>query len=457
MKKIYGATLLALVSLGCGGSSQDSNADNSGVGGNGVAGSTTSDTGEAGGASVSGGPNHTGGGGVMSDAGGMSHAGGTAGGDSGSAGAGGALVGSGGNGGADAGHVVGACDGLGAAGVWEEISPIPGDNPDLMTSAWLATGQGTKWGAVSLAVHPNQSGTVYASVPRGGVWKSTNCGASWTKTNTGAGAKIVDSGIQFVMRLAAGATDTLYVDNWQGSNLAILKSTNYGVDWVPLYGTGSVVVKGVELGGWANDVRLEPNDPQHLLINFHANCTAPYNGGCIGESKDGGATWTLINGPLDAWSEGSSVYFLTATTWLFGAHGGLFHTPDRGATWKQVAQSANIGGLVHAPSGKYYLGSDQGVLQSQDGQSWNVIPKSPPTIELLGNGKTLYAGDFLSITGPTPNVIWSAPEDNPTTWTRIATPTMPTLGGPWDFGYDADHHVLYSANKSAGLWRTVVP
>src|SRR5258706_4866690 len=136
--------------------------------------------------------NHAGGGaGARFGTGGTSHAGGRAGGDSGS-GVGGALLGSGGNSGADAGRVVGACDRLGAAGVWEEISPIPGDDPALMTAAWLATGQGTKWGAVSLAVHPNQSGTIYATVPRGGVWKSTNCGATWTKTNTGAAAKVID-------------------------------------------------------------------------------------------------------------------------------------------------------------------------------------------------------------------------------------------------------------------------
>jgi hypothetical protein len=395
--------------------------------------------------------------GGTTNAGGEPGAGGKGGGDSGVSGTGGALGGGAGGAGADAGLVVGACDGLGATGVWEEISPIPGDNPALMTSAWLATGQGTKWGAVSIAVHPNQSGTIYAAVPLGGVWKSTDCGATWTKTNTGAAAKVIDSGIQFVMRLAPGATDALYVDNWQGSDLAIFKSTNDGLDWAPLYDSTSLIAKGVELGGWANDVRLEPDDDQHLLINFHANCSAPYNGGCIGESKDGGASWALINGPLEAWSEGSSVYFVTATTWLFGAHSGLFYTPDRGATWQQVAQSANIGGLVHAPSGMYYLGSDQGVLQSKDAQIWSLIPQSPPTIALLGNGKTLYAGDFLTVNGPTPDVIWSTPEDNPGTWTRVKTPTMPTLGGPWTLGYDAMHHVLYSANKSAGFWRTVVP
>jgi hypothetical protein len=456
MNKLLGATLMSIMSLGCGDGSQGPGADNpSEAGGNSALGGTTSGAG---------GGSHAGGaGGVATGTGGSRGTGGALGtggaasGVGGAAGTGGAVLGSGGSSAADAGHVIGACDGLGAAGVWEEISPIPGDDPGLMTADWLKTGQGTKWGGVALAVHPNRSGTVYVSVPHGGIWKSTNCGASFTKTNTGTNGAVIDSGIQFVLRLAPGVTDTLYACNWQGSNLAGFKSTNGGVDWAPLYGSDSVVVKDVELGGWVNDIRLDPGDDQHLLINFHANCKAPYNGGCIGESKDAGGTWRLVNGPLDAWSEGSSVYFVTTTTWLFGSHAGLFYTSDNGATWMKVAQSANIGGLVRSPAGTYYLGSDQNILQSQDGKAWSVIANSPPAIALLGTGTTLYSGDFLSISGPTPNVVSSAPESNPTTWTRVTTPTMSSLGGPWDLGYDADHHVLYSANKSSGFWRAVLP
>jgi len=308
---------------------------------------------------------------------------------------------------------------------------------------------------VFVVTHPNVSGTLYATVWNGGVWKSSDCGADWAKVNTGNNAAAIDSGVQFVLRLDAGATDTLYSENWLGTNLGFFKCSD-GMNFSPLYDSTSVVYKDVETQGFGNDIRFDPNNHQHLLINFHANCTAPYDPVCIGESKDGGATWALVNGPpqLTGWPEGSSVYLISDRAWLFGAHAGLFYTPDAGGTWTQVAQSANIGGMIQSPKGTYFLPSDQGILQSDDRQTWTLVPNSPSMTGVVGTGTTLYSGSLF-----TTGVISSAPEDNPTTWTKMQMP-IPAAnvnGGGWAVAYDADHHILYSANNHSGLWRIIVP
>jgi hypothetical protein len=296
---------------------------------------------------------------------------------------------------------------------------------------------------------------LYATVWNGGVWKSTDCGATWMKVNTGANAATIDSGVQFVLRLDAGATDTLYSENWLGTNLGFFKCSD-GMNFSALYDAGSVVAKGVQAQGFGNDIRFDPNDHQHLLINFHADCSAPYNPVCIGESKDGGASWSLVNGPpqLTGWPEGSSVYFVTERAWLFGAHAGLFYTPDAGGSWSQVAQSANIGGMIQSPDGTYFLPSDQGLLQSGDRQTWKLVPGSPNMTSVVGTGTTLYSGSIF-----TSGSVSSAPEDAPTKWTKIPMPVPASNvnGGSWQVDYDADHHVLYSANNHSGLWRLVVP
>lgn len=329
---------------------------------------------------------------------------------------------------------------------------MPGNTPQC---ANCQPGEGSKWGAVFVATHPNVSGTLYATVWNGGVWKSTDCGATWKKVNTGANAATIDSGVQFVLRLDAGATDTLYTENWLGTKLGFFKCTD-GMNFSSLYDTNSVVVQHVEAQGFGNDIRFDPNNHQHLLINFHANCTAPYTPVCLGESKDGGASWSLVNGPavLSMWPEGSSVYFVTDRAWLFGSHSGLFYTPDAGGTWTQVAQSANIGGMVRSSKGTYFLPSDQGMLESKDRQTWTVVAGSPGMTSVVSTGTTLYSGSIF-----TAGSISSAPEDSPTTWTKITTPvpSSEVNGGSWQVDYDADHHVVYTANNHSGLWRLVVP
>jgi hypothetical protein len=46
-----------------------------------------------------------------------------------------------------------------------------------------------------------------------------------------------------------------------------------------------------------------------------------------------------------------------------------------------------------------------------------------------------------------------SPEADGQTWTTFTSPTL-SQGG--NLGYDKAHHLLYSSNLDAGLWRVVV-
>ncbi len=352
----------------------------------------------------------------------------------------------------DAPVVVGACNGLAPSGTWEEISPVMGN-----TTPTGVPGEGTKWGAASVAVHPTESGTLYAGVTHKGIWKSIDCGSTWTKTNVGTHGDWLDTGIQFALRLAVGVSDTLYVDNFQGNPLTFLKSIDSGKAWEQLYSSTSNVANNVQLGGYGNDISIDPEDVNHLLITFHATCNTP-NAACVGESTNAGMTWTLWPGPpLDGWQEHARPYFISRNAWLYAAHSGLWFTSGIAASatpWEQVGRSGGAGGFYKAASGQYFLGSDSGVLRSSDGHVWNLIPGSPPATSVVCSGAALYAG-YMFAKGA--GVVWSAPEDNPTSWTQMATPVMGTNGGPWHLGYDPGHHLLFSADHLSGLWRTVVP
>lgn len=343
------------------------------------------------------------------------------------------------------GHVVGACDNLAAPGVWEEVSPIPGEV--------TVQGESGKWGAASVVVHPNVSGTIYAGVGFGGVWKSTDCGSTWVKTNTGAHAAEVDSGVQFSLLVwTKDGVDSLAGDNFRSNLLPFIKSANGGTDWDAMYDANSNVAKSVEYGGYGNAITADPNDPNHMLATFHANCSTP-NGGCLGETKDGGATWTLAKGPFDGWQEQGVAFIVENNVWLTAATTApLYRSADQGATWEKVGPG---GTSLYRAKGHYYIASAYGMLESADAHTWNGIPNSPQGYAIVGTGKTMYTG-YIYNKGQ--DQIWSASESDPTKWSVVPTPAgFGDNGGPWTMAYDADHKIVYSANHRGGLWRMVEP
>jgi hypothetical protein len=245
---------------------------------------------------------------------------------------------------------------------------------------------------------------------------------------------------------------TLYVANGYGNDPTIYKSTNGGVDFeglAPWPGRGTNV--------FVQDIALERTNPQHLAVNFHDNCVSPYTPVCFSQSSDGGATWQMFNGPasLSGWHEGATLSVIGPSSYIYGGDGG-WYTGNGGETWtKVISDSFNAaypGSTDIAPDGAIYIAGTGLVYSSHTtpiGSSWTAIPGSPRTSVIINDGVRLFASNAWG--GPQPN--WTAPLNNPSAWKQMPSPTMSRGGN--ELAYDATHHIVYSANWAAGLWRVV--
>jgi hypothetical protein len=384
-------------------------------------------------------------GGMGEDSGGNNASGGTstagaptAGGKAGSPPTGGAATGP---------HTVTPCPTDAASvGKWENITPpvmVPADYKGPLM-------------VVNVAVSPQDPSVVYTSIGREaagnafGMFKSTDCGATWKKINTGKNAAAIDSGYQWTIVIDPVNSQNIFVSNGYGAPPSLFKSTDGGVNWDQIFTDDSLVAKTVEYN-FTQGVAMDPADPQHLAVSFHANCKGEYGPMCMAETRDGGATWTLFHGPTMGWSEGAGPLLFGGNRMLFAApFTGLFYTEDVGATWKKVAEDA-YAAAYHSPNGTWFVGSNGGIIQSKDdGKTWSKVEGAPRTVGLVGDGETLFA-TFQNENSGQP--MYSAPENNPSKWTNLKTPEMKQGGSA--MAYDPDHHIIYSSNYTAGLWRMI--
>jgi hypothetical protein len=354
--------------------------------------------------------------------------------------------GSGGSGGTSGPVVVTPCSDLPAVDQWQNISPTEFRVPSTMEvySVVVSPQDQTVYAAAGNKTNGGNGGT--------GVMKSTDCGATWTSATTGKNADRLKTGALWAMLVDPVNPKTLYVANGYGNDPSIYKSTNGGVDFeglAPWPGRGTNV--------FVQDIALEKTNPQHLAVNFHANCESPYTPLCFSQSSDGGATWQMFNGPasVGGWHEGATLSVLGASTYIYGGAGG-WYTGDGGQTWTNVINeefnTAYPGSSDIAPDGTIYWAGTTSIYSSHGnpiGSSWTKIPNSPHVSVIIDDGVRLFA----SYGGQTPQPDWTAPLGNPSTWTK-----MPAVGrwrGGNELAYDATHHIIYSASWAAGLWRVV--
>jgi len=374
--------------------------------------------------------------------------------------------------GTDAGVVVRACKDLPVAGHWEFISP-----PEFRTPSNVE--------AYAVAVSPGDQ-TVYATAGNKtdggnggtGVMKSTDCGATWVLASTGLNGDKLKTGGLWAMLVDPKNTDTIYVANGYGNNPTIYKSTNAGTDWAALNPDPEHTLSVVN---FVQAIALDPRDPKHLAVTFHDNCKAPYNPLCFSQSMDAGSTWQLFNGPtsipgwtIKGWEEGASITVLGSSSYLFTAGAGTWYTGDGGAHWNQVVPqyvAGSYGGTNHVgPDGTLYIGGNKVFVSPAapasdppftlaTGQNPTALANSPAATVIVDDGVSLFA----SLT-PSTNArpFWTAPLASPTAWTQMAdricsdgTAPSGACRGSNAMAYDSAHHVIYSANWGAGLWRLV--
>jgi hypothetical protein len=367
-------------------------------------------------------------------------------------------------------------------GKWEDVSPAAFHMPVNLE-------------ALAVAVNP-QDGTVYAAAgnvtngpacPQGstcpsmgtGIYKSSDCGATWTPITSktpGSDSANLFTGDPWALLIDPAQPSVMYMNNGYGNNPTIYKSTNGGVDWTALNPDPAKAV-GTPYP-FVQAIAIDPYNHQHLAVTFHASCKAPFGGMCLSESDDGGNTWKEFNGPssITGWQEGSSVSILGPTHYLLLGPSGIWYTGDAGAAWTQVAKqgftSSYAGGTRIAPDGTLYVGGGSNVLFSPP--LANAVPpfaigSGTPSLMTLSNspGVTVIIDDGASLVASNTSSaatqeFFTAALTKPTVWTQMPDSICTTLtaGGPAcrgsnELALDAFHHVVYSANWHAGVWRLV--
>jgi photosystem II stability/assembly factor-like uncharacterized protein len=394
------------------------------------------------------------------------------------------------------GHVVTPCAGLTDVGQWQNISPAAFTSPPNLevlavavnpqdATVYAAAGNVTNGGACPAGMTCPSAGT--------GVYKSSDCGATWARvsdTTPGTDSANLLSGDPWAMLIDPVEPQTMYINNGYGNGPTIYKSVDGGVHWTSLDPDPEKVV-GTGLP-FVQAIAIDPYDDQHLAVTFHANCASPYNPWCFSQSSDGGSTWKEFNGPtsvpgfmITGWMESSSISILGPSSYIVLSPGGVHFTSDGGKTWTLVLaeiDNASYAGSTHIlPDGTLTIGDTAGPLyysapapgQSppfalyqaptlpvpqprlpfQTGLSPAVLPlsNSPQGVEIIDDGVSL----FVSTGEKQP--FWRAPLSGTTSWTQMpdAICTGSVCRGSNQLAYDAAHHVVYSANWGAGLWRLV--
>ena len=363
-------------------------------------------------------------------------------------------------------HIVGKCDNVAPAGTLENITPAA---LDIATWCWPGAKECTAdqigtYGAHGLAIDPTDSGTLYLGTDRLGIWKTADCGSNWVKIDTGTHQKELDSGRNWTIVIDPLDSRVIYTTPGYGAE-GFYKSTDGGVNWDSMFPQN--IQDSLPYGGFIETISLDPSDHRHLLVTFHGPCShSPTDGGdwqCMAESLDSATTWRVISSPI-GWSEGFGQTMIDSKTWFLSDGSGIYRTTDGGANWTKVHDKGASGHIFLAPDNTFFTGGYD-MRQSKNGITWNEIPGSPAVYSVNGSNAIVSDGTRLYTStgqygGGEPKVGYYsfALLSDPSKWTPVFGSNHPLMqAGGSTLVYDPDHHLLYSTNLTAGIWRGVVP
>ena len=273
------------------------------------------------------------------------------------------------------------------------IDPSNSSHEFAATTAGLfvTTNGGTSWakptdssyasldGNISaVVIDPTTPTTVYLGGGPKVVGKSTDGGVHWAAANSGITVPSPSASPLTALAIAHSSTSTLYasVGTITGA-VALYKTENGGSSWTsvtaaPDYTGGGYSYEGTTGGGeqgwYDNTVAIDPTNASHVLAGGIAAV----------ETKDGGATWTNVNG--QAFFGGGTnklhpdhhalAFRSDGKVWI-GDDGGVFlYTPSSGAV-ENANGNLNITQLYfgfNAVSGTVLAGSqDNGSARTSSG------------------------------------------------------------------------------------------
>ena len=281
--------------------------------------------------------------------------------------------------------------------IWAGIADASGLQP---INVMRSTDGGATWAnrtpplaapisAQGIAVDPNDSNTVIAvfggAFGGGEVWVTTDGGDSWTDRSSGLPGNPLNAVVYDGTRLLVGG-GLLFGSQFVG----LYESPDLGVTWTPLHdGTWPILV--------VEDIAVDSNDSARIFVAI--------DGGGVNRTTDGGATWQIGVGDTQALA-GRSIRFRPGNSqdlFLGTSSLAVFHSTNGGDTFVQSSEgiseldlfSIDANPLDPEELAVAFQGQNNGgVFSSPDGGATWQLESAPPTrysaVRFAPDG-TLYA------------------------------------------------------------------
>jgi hypothetical protein len=331
-------------------------------------------------------------------------------------------------------------------GIWEEVSPVTGLDPDDPTP-------GANFGYQGLAM--NSQGHVYAHLDHTGLYRSTDHGDNWTKYNTDAE---LDSGSAWTLEVDPFDDDIMWATAGYGGG-GPLKSTDGGLTWTKISVGAPTVSDDVY------KIALDPYLQDHVLITWHSLWSGGADSG-ISESFNGGSSWTNHTPPGTTWDTGHAIFFGDdSDTWFVATQtDGLWRTVDSGDNWvREVTESMTHGAcdcITKADTSWIYTAEHHIYRSTDNGANWTDITGSLSTgvyySATATDGINLFTAGSYPIT---PNYgstgAWYTKPIASGSWTEMTDSPDPVLdsnaNGPRMVVNGGGY--VFTANYMGGIWR----
>lgn len=232
------------------------------------------------------------------------------------------------------------------------------DHQSLARNSWFASLAWRPVGPVkigarieAIALAPGNTGTIYAGVGSGNLWKTTNNGLTWRpifehESAFAIGDVAVSQSRPEVVWVGTGEAQPRF-SGYAYPGTGVFKSTNGGESWTHM---------GLDESHHIAKVLIHPTNPDVVYAAAMGHQWTPNRERGVFLSRDGGRHWDHVlaidesTGVVDLVMDPSNPDVLYAWGWQIeaGSRGGLFKSQDGGTTWRRITAGLPTGLLGRA-------------------------------------------------------------------------------------------------------------